>query len=376
MPSILIVDDEEGVRSSLVMAFAGQGYRALGAASAADALAHLARGPVDVVLTDLVMPGLDGLGLMERVREAFPDTAVILMTALGSVESAVRALKGGACDYVAKPFGLSEIFHVVARGLEQRRLRLENVQLTDLNRRLQELDQLKSNLLSAVSHEFRTPLTIMEGWLDLLLAGQCGPVPPAQQESLQAVRASAVRLGRLIANLLSFIQCERGEGIRERLPVDLERLASRVVAELAPDGVTRGIVLEMEVTAVRPEVEGDEARLRLLLVNLLENAIKFNEPGGAVRLTLHAAAPFWEVAVTNTRGEIPATRVPQLFLPFTQGDMGSTRPAGGLGLGLAVARALAQAHGGMLEVESGRGQGTTARLRLPMRVEPAQLRLA
>ncbi|RPH97721.1 MAG: response regulator, partial [Zetaproteobacteria bacterium] len=205
MPSILIVDDEVGLLSSLRMAFETQGYRSAGAASAEEALELLRGASFDVLLTDLVMPGMDGLSLLEQVRADYPDMVVILMTGGATVESAVRALKGGASDYVVKPFRLAEIFHTVERCREQRGLERENLQLSDVNRRLRELDRLKSNLLAAVSHEFRTPLTVMQGWLDLLLQGQFGPISPEQRESLSAVHKSAVRLDRLIANLLAFV---------------------------------------------------------------------------------------------------------------------------------------------------------------------------
>ena len=187
MPSILIVDDEPGLLSSLVVTFEMQGYRSAGAASAAEALEVLCGEPFDVLLTDLVMPGMDGLSLMERVRGDHPDTAIVLMTGGATVESAVRALKGGASDYVVKPFRLAEIVHVVERCREQHGLRRENLQLNELNRRLQELDQVKSNLLSAVSHEFRTPLTIMHGWLDPCWQASSGR---CRRSSARALRRS------------------------------------------------------------------------------------------------------------------------------------------------------------------------------------------
>ncbi len=365
MSSILIVDDEEGLLESLTAAFLTQGYRVAGARSAEAALERLAGTPFDVLLTDLVMPGTDGLGLLEQVRERCPAMVVILMTAGATVESAVQALKGGAYDYVVKPFTLPAIFHVVARGLEQQRLRQENLQLSDLNRRLRELDQVKLNLLSAVSHEFRTPLTIMQGWLDLLLAGQCGAVAPVQQESLAAIRLSAIRLERLIANLLAFIQCERGEGIRARLAVDPGALLRAVATELTPECAARGLTLSLAIPTSLPPMQGDGERLRLAFFNLLENAVKFNEPGGAVRIEVREEEGGLTVGVTNTRGEVPAARVPHLFLPFSQGDMGPARPAGGLGLGLALVRAIVEAHGGALSLETGHGDGTSVFVRLP-----------
>lgn len=366
MPSILIVDDEPGLLASLVMAFQKQGYQARGAASGVEALGKLREAAVDVVLTDIVMPGMDGLALMDRIRVDYRDTAIILMTGGATVESAVRALKGGASDYVVKPFRLAEILHVVERCCEQHGLRRENLQLSELNRRLQELDQLKSNLLSAVSHEFRTPLTIMHGWLDLLMKGQFGPVPPEQRESLAAVHKSAVRLGRLIANLLAFVEYERSEGTRGSEAVSLHRLVRDAADELTPDCTERKVSLAVNIPSALPAVQGDGARLRLVFLNLMENAVKFNEPGGEVIVTARTDNVDVEVQVANTHGAVPADAVHRLLQPFTQGDMGPSRPAGGLGLGLAVARAIVHAHGGELRLEANRGTGATVRVRLPL----------
>jgi signal transduction histidine kinase len=365
MPNLLIVDDDEALLSTLVSAFKSQGYLVDGAKSSPEALEKLERAAFDALLTDQVMPGMDGLALLERVRARFPDLAIVVMTGGGTVESAVRALKGGASDYVAKPFRLQEIFHVVERCLDQHRLRRENVQLGEINRRLQEVDQLKSNLLSAVSHEFRTPLTIMHGWLDLLLAGEFGSLSPQQAESLAAVRKSAVRLARLIANLLAFVECERGQGLRRAQAVNLERLLRNAAADLAPDCAERKVNLRVEAAPGLSMARGDDDHLRLLFFNLMENAVKFNKPGGSATVRVSEDGEFLEVRVTNSHGAIPPEIIPRLLQPFTQGDMGLSRPAGGLGLGLALVRAIASAHGGQITLEAGEPGGTTARIRLP-----------
>ncbi len=366
MASILIVDDELGLQTSLVKAFAIEGYRAAGAGSATEALRLLEEDALDVLLTDLLLPDLDGIALMERVRQRFPSMVVILMTGGATVESAVRALKGGASDYIVKPFTLVEIFHTVGRALEQQRLKQENVQLNEINRRLQEIDQIKSNLLSAITHEFRTPLTVMHGWLDLLLGNDFGRLTGRQQESLSAVRKSAVRLGRLISNLLVFVEDNQRRVARERAPVNLADLLRDVEGELAPDCAEGRVRYQVEIAPGLPMFLADADRLRLAFFNLVENAIKFNEPDGTVLVEARGDQGSLEVTITNSHGEIPAERMPRLLQPFTQGDMSMTRAAGGLGLGLAVARSILDAHGGQLAVEGGQGKGTTVRVHLPL----------
>lgn len=303
---------------------------------------------------------------MDRAQAIAPSILVIMMTGGATVESAVRALKGGAYDYVLKPFTLAEIFHTVRRGLELQHLKQQNLQLSEINRRLQEIDQIKSNLLSAITHEFRTPLTVMHGWLDLLLGGNFGSLSGQQRDGVSVVRGSAVRLGRLIANLLAFVESDRGQVTRERVLVSLEDVLRRAAADLGPDCEERGVQLRWEMSHELPTILADGERLRLVFFNLLENAIKFNEPGGQVVVQAKEDSASAEVAITNTLGDLPAEGTTRLGQPFTQGDMSATRPAGGLGLGLALARSILEAHGGKLTFRSGEGKGATVRVRLPL----------
>lgn len=371
MPSILIVDDETGLLASLASAFQLQGYRVEAAETAQAALEALERDSFDILLTDLVMPRIDGLALMERSRSRFPHMPVVLMTGGATVETAVQALKGGAADYLLKPFTLTEIFHVVDRALEQGRLRQENLELSELNRRLRELDQVKLNLLSAMTHEFRSPLTVIQGWLDHLLGTEAGALSRGQRESLTAIRQSVLRLSRLIANLLALVESHAGQGVEGAGPVSLRELLQSAAESLSAEAAERSVAVTIGDAGGRHLVVGDGTRLGLLFLNLLENAVKFSTPGGAVRVALSGDDREVEVSITNTTGQIPAEQIPRLLEPFTQGDMGIARAAGGLGLGLAVVRAIVHSHGGALFVETGEGRGTTVRVRLASGAPPA-----
>lgn len=362
---ILIVDDEDNLRLTLSQAFQMEGYEVREASDSQEAVSLVTREVFDVLLTDLMMPKIDGLSLLEKARSLLPDAVVILMTGQATVESAIRALKGGAFDYILKPFRLDEIFHVVARGLEQRRLRRENLELTEINRRLQEIDRIKSDLLSAITHEFRTPLTIIYGWLELLLSQQLGPLGPEQKESLLAIRDGSRRLGRLVSNVLTYVEYERGEVDTLGEEVPLLGLFGSILEELEGDIGERGLRVEVGPGVEGSVLYGNADRLRLLFFNLVENAVKFNEPGGQILLSAITSPTTVEVSITNTRGEIALERLARLTAPFTQGDMSVTRGAGGLGLGLSVAKAIASAYGGGIRLESGRGQGTTVTVGMP-----------
>ncbi|MBI3002922.1 MAG: hybrid sensor histidine kinase/response regulator [candidate division NC10 bacterium] len=363
---LLIVDDEENLRSSLCQAFRMEGYEVTGAADAQEALGLIQGATFDVLLSDLMMPGLDGLSLLEKARVLLPEAVIILMTGQATVESAIRALKGGAYDYILKPFKLEEVFHVMGRGLEQQRLRRENLALAEINRRLTEIDQIKSDLLSAITHEFRTPLTIIYGWMDLLLTGQFGDLAGGTREGVEAIGHSARRLGRVIANLLAYVEVERQEAAFQDQVVDLGEILRTTATQLAAEYAEKRVRVEFLREVQGASLRADPEKLALLFGNLVENAIKFNRAGERILLDAWAADGAATVSITNTYGRIPPERLSRVFEPFTQGDMTLTRAAGGLGLGLSVARAIVEAHGGSIALCPAEPQGTTVTVTLPL----------
>lgn len=362
--SILIVDDEKSLRLSLAEAFAMEGYEVTTASGALEALEAVKAAPFDVLLADLMMPGIDGHTLLERVQILMPEAVIVIMTGQATVESAIRALKGGVYDYVLKPFRLEEILHVVSQGLNLRRLKQENLSLHEINRRLQEVDRIKSDLLSTITHEFRTPLTIIYGWLDLLLSEQVGRLTPKQRESILRIRQGSLRLGRLISNLLTSVELERGGVDFCHEPVHVGDLLGSVLEQLQPEIEEKGLEAAFEAPQGIPPLHADPDKLRLLFLNLVENAVQFNERGGRLLVQVRSSPPFVEISIFNSRGEIPRDRLKHLLKPFAQwGMVGRGR---GLGLGLAVAKAIVEAHRGDLEIESGLGRGTQVLVKLPI----------
>lgn len=365
---ILVVDDEESLRLPLYTAFQVEGFDVSVAADGMEALETLKKGGYQLMLTDLMMPKMNGIELAEQALALFPDLVVILMTGFGTIETAIKSLKGGAYDYILKPFKLDEILHAVRRGLEQQRLRQENIQLNEINRRLKEIDQIKSNLLRAISHEFRTPLTVIYGWVDLLLGDQTAGQNPLQVEGLKAIKESSLGLGRIIFNLLEFVGLGKGEMRLKKERVDLLPLVEEALQQLEEEAKERDLTVEKAYPSDLPPLLADPEKMKILLFNLLENAVKFNERGGKVLVEAEmnpARDGLW-LRIINTQGEIPQDRLAELMKPFTQADMSMTRSASGLGLGLAVAKGIAEAHQGEFHIGSEKGKGTTVEIKLPL----------
>jgi signal transduction histidine kinase len=333
-----------------------------------EALDTLKKGGYQLMLTDLMMPKMNGIELAEQALALFPDLVVILMTGFGTIETAIKSLKGGAYDYILKPFKLDEILHAVRRGLEQQRLRQENIQLNEINRRLKEIDQIKSNLLRAISHEFRTPLTVIYGWVDLLLGDQTAGQNPLQVEGLKAIKESSLGLGRIIFNLLEFVGLGKGEIRLKKERVDLLPLVEEALQQLEEEAKERDLTVEKAYPSDLPPLLADPEKMKILLFNLLENAVKFNERGGKVLVEaeMNPARDGLRLRIINTQGEIPQDRLAELMKPFTQADMSMTRSASGLGLGLAVAKGIAEAHQGEFHIGSEKGKGTTVEIKLPL----------
>ncbi len=366
---ILVVDDEESLRLPLHQVFQTEGFETCLAGDGREALEVLKTGQFQVMLTDLMMPRMDGIELMEHAHAIIPDLVVIVMTGFGTIETAIKALKGGAYDYILKPFKLDEILHVVRRALEQLRLQRENVQLNELNRRLSEIDQIKSNLLRAISHEFRTPLTVIHGWTDLLMGdSSCGQNSLAM-EGLKAIKESSFRLGRMISNLLEYVGLTKAEGMRlAKEKVEILPLLEEAVQQSEEEAKQRSLTVVKSVDPDLSSLLADPGKMKILIFNLLDNAIKFNESGGRVEVEAQMAPSegALKLRITNTKGEIPPDRLSELMRPFTQADMSVTRPASGLGLGLAVAKGIAEAHEGKFRIWSEKGKGSTAEILFPL----------
>ena len=227
--------------------------------------------------------------------------------------------------------------------------------------RIEALFETQQRFIADVSHELRTPLTTIRGNLDLIR--RSGHVDP---ESMTAMHSEAERMSRLVRDLLLLAQADAGVTL-QRTAVEMDSLLldvyrqARVIAQQANPGVTVRLGAEDQATVL-----GDPDRLRQLLLNLAENAVKYTPSGGTVTLGLERRDGWVRVDVADTGIGIPAEDVPHIFERFYRVDKARSREKGGTGLGLSIAQWIAQAHGGRLEVRSEAGDGTTFTLWLPV----------
>jgi len=251
----------------------------------------------------------------------------------------------------------------------EKRVKERTVELETALHQLSSLNELKANLVANISHELRTPLTHLTGYLDLLINGDFGPLTADQLASLEIVQRSSERLGNLIEDLIQFSVSERNQVYLHIKPCDLHELASGVYKRNISRARDGQIQFDLQLPPESIQVNADNDKISWVLMQLLDNAIKFTQPGGSVSLRAEREDNFIRIQVLDTGIGIPADRYDQIFEPFIQLDGSSTRKAGGTGLGLALARRIVEAHGSVIHVYSDAGKGS--RFEFVLRVSQA-----
>jgi len=354
--SILVVDDEAIIRDLCSKVL--KGYRILEAADGEEALQVLQDGPIDAILTDVMMPQMNGIELLKKIKEREPTQVVVVMTGYADKEVILKALKADADDFITKPINLLQLRTTLDKVLEKKALKEELVNL-------RRMDRLKTEFLGLISHKLKTPATGISLFIQNLAQGIGDPQDPAFQRTLQMILEEASYLEHLIQSLLSFSDIILQEGPPDLQPGDLRELACRVSADLGSLAAGKGAQIESRLPQTLPPLSFDHKRIALALRALLENAIKFGQEGVKVGLEAEVQADRIRLIVTDNGPGIPRDELTKVFEKFYQVDPAQSGQVRGFGLGLFYARRFAHDHGGSLQIESEFGQGTRAILTLP-----------
>jgi signal transduction histidine kinase len=343
----------------------------------ADGAAVLARlgqghGPEALLLASR-LPGMGGLEVLRALRPEWDRLRlpVLMVTSQGRRQDVVAGFRAGANDYLIKPYDPFEMLARVdalvgLRRLGERRLRarLDEAQ-AQARAAAEAMSRSKDEWIAMVSHELRSPLNAMLGWTRMLRSGQ---LPAEKRErALEAIERNALNQTQLIEDLLDVSRMVSGQ-----LRLGLQPLALGAVARAALDAVrpaaeARGVSLGASIDDEVGDVLGDPDRLRQVVDNLLGNAVKFVDVGGAVSLTLRGSEGGAELAVSDDGRGIDPAFAPYLFDRFKQQEGGIDRGHGGLGLGLSIVRHVVELHGGAVRAQSpGVGRGATFTVTLPV----------
>jgi signal transduction histidine kinase len=425
--SLLVVDDEESVAVTMGAILEMDGYTVAISTSGADALRRLDEDDFDLVLTDLRLDDVDGLTIVSQAARVQPDTITIILTGYASLESAIKALREGAYDYLIKPCDVDELRAVVARGIERRQLGIQlkdriadleaaNQTIRDMNRdlerridaataelqqrmhelaqaneeiaslyrtaqahveQLEELDRLKSRFLSMASHELKTPLTSISGLSQVLLRrmrrrmdlghpdkAEWVEEQRAHVDRLELLNSQTARLGRLVDELLDVSRIESGKLEFRLATVDLAQLVTQVADRLQMTTNEHTIEVDVDETD-DTAITGDRDHLEQVLDNLVTNAIKFSPDGGVVRVVVRRDGDEVLLSVHDPGVGISPHQLDAIFGLFYQAEDPVSRRTGGMGLGLYISKEIITRHGGRIWADSAPNRGSTFTVALP-----------
>jgi signal transduction histidine kinase len=387
-PRVLVVDDDEAVLITIRGILELDGYDIVSTSSAKEALERIRGEYFDAVLTDVRMDEVDGIDLLKELRRQGSQTAAVVLTGYASIDSVISALREGAYDYLVKPCEILDLRTTVARAIERTHLEaqlrervrdLEQANETiralnlELEARVEQAtaalrDEIaaKDEFLSSISHDLKSPLTFIKGMANLRRRRAVAtPENESLLDGLKQIEASAGRMSDLLDELVDAGRLESGREIElRREQVDLLDLAKMAAAEHQQTTDRHALY----VTSAVPHLVGvwDALRLRRVLDNLLDNAVKYSPRGGTVEVRV-ASSDGAAVLTVSDRGEgIPSTDLPHIFERFRRGRNVGRIP--GTGIGLAGVQRIVELHQGTISVESQVGLGTTFTIRLPLAV--------
>ena len=356
---ILIIDDEEIVLDSCLAVLEGRNYEIATAPDGTEGLKTAQKFVPDLVLVDLMMPGISGFEVLEGLRGIDPTIVAIVITGYSTVESAVEAMKKGAFDFLPKPFTPDELRMIAQRGLERRRLVLEAIALR------REKEMLQQNFAAIVSHELRSPLSAVQQNLFVLTAELESVLDESQKGRFERLETRIADLLKMIQGWLRAVSVPEGKIGDDFAPVSVRAAIAKAVESVQTHATRKDITITDSAPESLPQVLGDETILTEALVNLIGNAVKYTHAGGKVAVSAGVEADQVVVSVSDTGVGISSEDVPFVFDAFYRGKVGPDAEAG-CGLGLALTRRIIEAHHGTISVESEIGKGTTFTVRLPV----------
>jgi signal transduction histidine kinase len=281
---------------------------------------------------------------------------------------------------------LTSSMHLASVRESFRDLQEKNGNLQEAYDKLKELDRLKSNFLATVSHELRTPLTSIIGYSEMLAEGIAGDMTAEQKDFVRTIHEKGEQLLELISGLLDLSKLESGTLAMRRSEVAVEALIADVVQTVSPTARKRGVRVASEIDGTLPRLWADPTRLRQVLLNLTDNALKFTPPNGTVTISARATsvdvAPpddeggvvllrskqaAIELSVSDTGIGIPDEEKLKVFDAFYQVDSSSTRQVGGTGLGLSIVKRLVEGHDGRIAIQDNKPSGAIFVVTLPCR---------
>lgn len=360
---VLVVDDEPGMQYSVGRALKnfsvtlpeveGEVNFALEKASSGEeGLARINDFHPDILLLDYKLGDMTGLDVLEQLVKQDHEVLTVMITAFATLETAIRATKSGAFDFLAKPFTPDELKDTIRKAAQHLVVQRQARKLAAEKKRV------RFEFISVLGHELKAPLAGIEGYLHLLKARAAGEAVAAYDHIVDRCLERAGGMRKLILDLLDLTRVESGEKKRELVPLDLREIARAALDTVRPEAEARGIALQLHGEGPVPFV-ADRGEIEIIFNNLLSNAVKYNRDGGRVDVRLLGDEQKVTISVADTGIGLTAEESAKLFNDFVRIKTDATRHISGSGLGLSLVRKLAQMHGGTATVASKPGVGST-----------------
>jgi two-component system sensor histidine kinase/response regulator len=370
---VLVIDDEPGIRSGvsrilkdfkITYPFMDEDYtfEILESPTGEEGITLIERDKPDVLLLDNKLPGIQGVEVLEYIRERKYDIVVAMITSYASIDVAIRATRDGATDFIPKPFTPQELKSSIENIAKQLYLKRITRRLTE------EGKQVRYQFLSVLSHELKAPLNALEGYLRIMQGKEAGEriedYATHIDRSLQRIQG----MRNLIMDLLDFtkIRLEKKEGrIRS---VNLAEVASGAIFAVRPFAIQREININLDVRS-ETVIMADPADMEIIFNNLISNAVKYNKHGGRADIALETIGNEVVITITDTGIGMKKTDMENIFGEFMRIKNEKTKGISGSGLGLSIVKKVVELYFGTIEVESTPDIGSVFTVRLPIKQE-------
>lgn len=367
--NILIVDDTPNNLRLLSSMLTKQGYEVRSAISGSVALMAIRTVPLDLILLDINMPKMNGYEVCQQLKadEQTRDIPVIFLSALGEPLDKVQAFQVGGVDYITKPFQVEEVLARVENHLMMRRMQVELQQAkVDALKALeqeQELNRLKSEFVSMISHDFRSPLTSIQGFAELLRYGGEALTSEMRDRYFDKVNSAVDHMLYLLDEVLLIGSLEAGKTECQPTVTEIEKFC-RDICETLQLSDNNQHLIKFSCDGSYDTVSIDQVLLRRILTNLLSNAIKYSPEGSEINFRLSCNELSITFQIQDEGIGIPSDSQPNLFKTFYRcSNVGQIK---GTGLGLAVVKRCIDTHQGEIHFESEEGKGTLVTVSLPL----------
>jgi signal transduction histidine kinase len=354
--TILVVDDDANIRDLCEHALGN--YRVFQAGNSQEAVWLYKKESIDLVLTDVMMPGGSGIELLRQVKVLDPNAAVIVMTGFADKGVILNALKENADDFINKPLNLLQLRTSIEKSLSKKALKEE---LANIKR----ADQLKSSFLSLISHKLRTPITGISLFLQNIQRGVYDDNDEIFHQNAELASEEANYLSRLVADLLTFSRVMIDSEDRTLEECNLNEIVSELVTKSRDLHGKLAIEIDLNLGKL-PPINLDKHKISFALYQIIDNAFKFSGEIGHVGVITAATTREVCIVISDSGVGIQQSEISKLFEKFYQIDPENTGQVRGFGLGLFYAREFIRQHGGVISLDSQPGLGTTVTISLPL----------